>query len=104
MRNTLVAGLLLGLVVTATPAAADQQRPTYPLPTCQTITQAQCQAILTNRWDGRQVVHQLDPVPTCPSARTVTVLAERVTRKNATIAHLRAKVARLRERAARYAR
>jgi hypothetical protein len=75
----------------------DGQRPTYPLPVCTHVEQAQCTAVLTNTWDGRQVVHQLGPVPVCTS-RGGLVLQDRVERKNRTIAQLRDKVARLRGR------
>lgn len=100
----LVAGLIvltLALVMAAVdPAAGDGSRPTYPPLTCTHVEQAQCRAILTNSWDGRQVIHRLDPVAVCDTRR-VSVLADRVDRKNRTIRTLRDKVARLRERLAR---
>lgn len=77
--------------------AHGDDRPVYPLPTCVHVDQAQCAALLTNRWDGRKVVHQLDPVPTCTRDRS-GVLQWRLDRKNATLADVRAKVARLRAR------
>lgn len=97
-----VAALVLASTLAiADPASADNQRPAPgPLPVCTHVEQAQCRALLTNSWDGRQVIHQLDPVPTC-NTRTVVVLQERLDRKNRTLAHVRDKVARLRERLAR---
>lgn len=93
--------MMLAAVLAAVDAKAADGRPAGPLPTCTTVdSPARCQAVLTNTWDGRQVVHQLDPVTPCPVDRSA-VLQDRVDRKNHTLKVVRAKVARLRERLAR---
>lgn len=93
---------VLSLVLTFTRPAhgQDGQRPVYPWPVCTSVEDVYCAAVLTNTWDGRQVVHQLDPVPSCPPNRTAA-LQDRLERKDRTLAHVRAKVARLRDRLTR---
>jgi hypothetical protein len=94
-----VALMIFCVSLLATKAHAED-KPVDPPLTCVTVDQAQCRALLTNSWDGRQVVHQLDPVPSCPRDRTA-VLQARLDRKNHTLADVRAKVARLRARLGR---
>lgn len=104
-KAQLVAAVVLALMIVCAGLLVtkahgdDRQRPTYPLPVCATVEQAQCRAVLTNTLDGRQVTHQLEPVPAC-NTRPPTVLVERLERKNHTLRQLRDKVARLRDRLA----
>lgn len=96
IAGTIVLALALVMAALTAPARADDAngRPTDPPLVCATVDQAQCRAVLTNTWDGRQVVHQLDPVPSCDT----TVLRERLDRKNAKLRQLRERIARLRGR------